>query len=174
MKLPELYRDQLKIPLGVLIPNNMVTYERIKKEIPDDSFVITVGDRSTENMIKLGIIPSLQIVDGLEKRQRRTYPDVVRDVEHGGRIPEIIKVVNPPAEITSESITAICRAFSSKPPVRIQVDGEEDLLVIPVCVHAPENSVVLYGQPNQGLVITVINDKVRNKTKNILDVMGRE
>ncbi len=174
MKLPESYRNRLKTPLGILIPDNMLTRERIETMIPGNSYVITVGDRSTENMIKFGIVPSLQIVDGLEKRQKRPYPDFTHNVGCDDRVPMIIKVTNPPAEITTESISAICHAFSSEPPIRIHVDGEEDLLVIPVCVYAPENSVVLYGQPNQGLVVTVINDKVRNKTKDILDVMGRD
>jgi uncharacterized protein (UPF0218 family) len=58
-----------------------------------------------------------------------------------------------------------------KPPIRISVNGEEDLLVLPVCVYAPENSVVLYGQPNEGLVIVKITPQIRNKTQTLLDSM---
>lgn len=177
MKLPESYRDELKNPLGVLIPDNKVTRTRIEQEIPDNSYVITVGDRTTENMIKFGIIPSLQITDGLEKRQLRPHPNLAPNVVYTDKNSvsrtRIIKVANPPAEITSASISAIREAFSSKPPIRIHVCGEEDLLVIPVCVYAPDNATVLYGQPNQGMVITVITREVRNKTKAILDSMGR-
>ena len=61
--------------------------------------------------------------------------------------------------------------FTSKTPVRITVNGEEDLLVIPVCIYAPENSVVMYGQPNEGLVIVKINPEIRNKTQKLLDSM---
>ena len=53
------------------------------------------------------------------------------------------------AEITPQSIDIIKQAFTMQPPVRISVNGEEDLLVIPVCVYAPENAIVLYGQPNE-------------------------
>ena len=49
------------------------------------------------------------------------------------------------------------------PPVRITVFGEEDLLVLPVCIHAPDNSIVLYGQPNEGLVLVEITTEIRNK-----------
>jgi hypothetical protein len=56
-------------------------------------------------------------------------------------------------------------------PVRIVVNGEEDLLVIPVCVHAPDNSIVLYGQPNEGLVVVEITPEIRNKTQSLLDLM---
>jgi hypothetical protein len=66
----------------------------------------------------------------------------------------------------------IKKAFSSEPPVRIIVDGEEDLLVIPACILAPENSVVMYGQPNEGLVIVQITPKIRAKVQKILDAMN--
>jgi len=55
--------------------------------------------------------------------------------------------------------------------VRIIVTGEEDLLVLPVAVFAPGNSVVLYGQPNEGLVLVQITEEVRNKAKSIMDLM---
>ena len=55
--------------------------------------------------------------------------------------------------------------------VRIMVHGEEDLLVIPVCIYAPENAVVFYGQPNEGLVIVKVTSDIRNKTQKLLDLM---
>jgi uncharacterized protein (UPF0218 family) len=55
--------------------------------------------------------------------------------------------------------------------VRLSVNGEEDLLVIPVCIHAPENAIVLYGQPNEGLVIVKITPEIRSKTQTLLESM---
>ena len=55
--------------------------------------------------------------------------------------------------------------------VRIMVNGEEDLLVIPVCIYAPDNAVVMYGQPNEGLVIVQVTPDIRNKTQKLLDLM---
>jgi hypothetical protein len=66
----------------------------------------------------------------------------------------------------------IQKAFSSEPPVRITVDGEEDLLVLPVCMSAPENSVVLYGQPNEGLVLVHVTPEIQAKVQKILDSMN--
>ena len=79
---------------------------------------------------------------------------------------------NPAAEITTQSIDTIKKAFQSPKPVRMTVAGEEDLLVLPVCVFAPENSVVFYGQPNEGLVIVKINPQIRNKAQSIMDSMS--
>ena len=163
MNLPDSLREQLKIPLGVLLPESQANKQNIQKFLSDDSYVITVGDRTTEKMIGFDLIPSLQITDGHEKRKKRVPPKIAHAVE--------LKVDNPAAEITLTCIDVIKKAFEMKPPVRISVDGEEDLLVLPVCIHAPENSVVLYGQPNEGLVIVKITPQIRNKTQTLLDLM---
>ena len=75
------------------------------------------------------------------------------------------------AEITSQSISIIKKAFTVQSPVRIFVNGEEDLLVLPVCIHAPDNAVVMYGQPHEGLVIVKITPEIRNKAQSLLDLM---
>jgi len=157
-------RDKLKKPLGLLIKDSDVTKESVLKNIPTGSFVISVGDATTERLIKYGIIPSLQIVDGLEKRIKRDMPS--------GDIKTSLNCNNPPAEITIESVKTIKKAFQSTKPVRIAVNGEEDLLVLPVVVYAPQNSVVLYGQPNEGLVIVSINTEIRDKAQSVMDSMS--
>ena len=163
MKLPDSLRDQLKIPLGILLPESQVDKTNIKKHLSENSYVITVGDRTTEKMIGFGLIPSLQIIDGKEKRAKREPPKLANAIE--------LTVDNPAAEITSQSIDIIKKAFTMQPPIRLCVNGEEDLLVIPVCVYAPENAIILYGQPNEGLVIVKITPEIRNKTQKLLDLM---
>jgi len=165
LKLPENLREHLKIPLGDLIKEENVNKENILTKIGSEPIVITVGDRTTENMINLGIMPQIQIVDGLEKRNQRLVP--VDDT-----INTNLSCKNPPGEITKESMQVIQKAFSCKLPVRIMVNGEEDLLVLPVCIFAPENSVVMYGQPNAGLVIVHITPDIQAKVQKILDAMN--
>ena len=163
MKLPDSLRDQLKIPLGILLPESQADKKNIEKHISENSYVIPVGDRTTEKMIEFGLIPSLQIIDSKEKRSKREPPKLENATE--------LTVDNPAAEITSQSIDMIKKAFTLQSPVRLFVNGEEDLLVLPVCIHAPENAVVLYGQPNQGLVIVRITPEIRNKVQTLLDLM---
>jgi len=165
LQLPDDLRDQLKNPLGNLIKDNDIDKENIIKEISAESVLITVGDRTTENMLQLGLKPQIQIIDGLEKRNQRIVPT-------DDAVNTNLSCRNPPGEITEESIQVIQKAFSCEPPVRITVDGEEDLLVLPVCMSAPENSVVMYGQPNEGLVIIHITPEIRAKVQKILDVMN--
>ncbi len=158
-------RDQLKIPLGNLIRDNDPNKENIIKKNSIESIIITVGDRTTENLLQLGVKPQIQIVDGLEKRSKRVVPT-------DDKTNTKLFCKNPPGEITDESMRVIQEAFSSEPPVRILVDGEEDLLVIPVCMYAPENSIVMYGQPNEGLVIVTVTPEIRAKVQKILDTMN--
>ncbi len=164
MKLPENLREQLKTPLGILIPENQVTKENVLKHTSSASFIITVGDATTEKMLKFDIIPSLQIIDSQEKRSQREPPS-------SAKIASSVSCDNPPGEITLDSLELIKKSFTLKAPVRITINGEEDLLVIPVCLYAPDNSVVLYGQPNEGLVIVSIDQDIRKKTQLILDSM---
>jgi len=163
VKLPDSLRGQMKIPLGILLPEIQTTKDEIQKHLSENSYIITVGDRTTEKMINFDLIPSLQIIDGQEKREKREPPKLENATE--------LTVDNPAAEITSESISVIKKAFTLPSPVRIFVNGEEDLLVLPVCIHAPENAVIMYGQPHEGLVIVKITPEIRNKVQTLLDLM---
>ena len=165
MRLPEHLREQLKIPLGTLIPNTQVTKGSIEQNIQGSSYIITVGDATTEKMIGFGIVPSLQIIDSVEKREKRQPPE-------SSSVKTNLTCDNPAAEITSQSIEIIKKSLQSPTPVRITVNGEEDLLVIPVCIFAPDGAIVMYGQPNEGLVIVRVDDKIRNKTQRLLDSMN--
>lgn len=164
MRLPESLRPQLKKPFGLLIRDSEVTKSGISDNIPKDAFVITVGDATTEKMLSFGFNPSLQIVDALEKRSKRELP--------AGNAKTVLTCTNPAAEITDESISTIRKALKMPFPVRIIVNGEEDLLVLPVAVYAPDNSVILYGQPNEGLVLVRLTEEVRNRAKSIMDSMS--
>lgn len=155
-------RDQLKTPLGELLPDAEADYDTIKGRI-SGAYLITVGDRTTEKMISLGMVPSLQIVDGVERRKKREPPELGDATE--------VRVENQPGCISRQSIDAIRAALAARPPVRLLVSGEEDLLVIPACAYGPEGAAVLYGQPGEGLVIVRLTCQVRNKTAAILDSM---
>ena len=164
MHLPENLRDKLKQPMGVLVKDDKITKENLSELIPRDTFLITVGDATTEKMIRYGFIPSLQIVDSFEQRNKRDIPE--------GKVKTLLQCINPAAQITDESIDVIRNAFHLSPPVRIVVTGEEDLLVLPVVLHAPANSIVLYGQPNEGLVIVTVNSQTRKRAESIMSQMS--
>lgn len=163
LKLPENLRKALKSPIGFLLKEKDISRANLLRFLSAGAYIVTVGDATTERMLGYDFVPSLQIVDGLEKRQKRNPPKSTA---------QKLFCDNPAGQITQQSIDTIRKALGLKPPVQIIVNGEEDLLVIPVCIYAPQNAVVLYGQPNEGIVIIQVTDEIRNKTKAILKLMS--
>ena len=164
MFLPENLRNELKTPLGKLITNDSSEKEDYIRKIYSEKVVITVGDATSELLLQMGLIPLLHIIDGQEKREKRSLP--LADA-----INTELTIKNNPGEISNESFNLLKNIFEEKPPIRLVVDGEEDLLVLPVCLFAPLNSVVMYGQPNEGLVIAEITNEVRDKVQKIVNQM---
>ncbi|MEM2986878.1 MAG: DUF359 domain-containing protein, partial [Nitrososphaerota archaeon] len=96
-----------------------------------------------------GIYANLYIVDS--KIERKPIEKFI--------INSYIKIYayNQAGTISSSAINAIKKAFKliskEKKKVIIYIDGEEDLLTLLAIKFAPKNSIVIYGQPNEGSVI---------------------
>ncbi len=156
-------RPEFQRPLGRLVPDSQLSRQLLLGEI-SDSALVTVGDATLERVAGFGLTPSLQIIDGKERRTARRMPESPVPVT-------VIRCDNPPGGISPACTDAIKGALGSDSPVRMEVRGEEDLLVLPVCALAPAGTVVLYGQPGEGMVIVHVNDEVKNKTKLLLESM---
>ncbi|HII83526.1 MAG TPA: DUF359 domain-containing protein [Methanobacterium subterraneum] len=153
-------RSEFKKPIGVLYPSLSDAKEFIESKYPDE-LLISVGDITTQNLQKAGLIPHLGIIDNVVERKPATYDVVYDNVT--------LNVKNPPGVITDELQEAIRKAFKLIKTgfrVLILVDGEEDLAAIPCALMAPSGSLILYGQPGEGLVVCEV-DKVINKVKKL-------
>ena len=53
----------------------------------------------------------------------------------------------------------------------ILVEGEEDLMGFPAVLLAPDNSVVLYGQPNVGIVWVPVHKENKKLARSLLKEM---
>ena len=157
-------RRRLKRPLGTLIEVEQPTIDDVNPLIAESTMMASVGDATTENLIRIGVIPAIQIVDGREKRAARKLPKEAQK--------SILKVKNPAGTISSDAITAIEKSFSLPQPVRILVYGEEDLLAIPLVAMCPEGSVVFYGQPKKGLVAVKVDSRKKKRALSILKEIG--
>jgi hypothetical protein len=152
--LPEEHRRLFKEPFGVL-------YRSMDEIVPliEGKDVYTVGDVVTHNILKKGITPAVAVVDGYTMRS----PCIRMPAVHG----ECIQVKNPAGTLTDELICALERAVRN-PPSTIIVDGEEDLAVIPLVLTARDGSVVLYGQPQKGVVLRTIDSEARKTAQRLL------
>ncbi|MGH9933714.1 MAG: GTP-dependent dephospho-CoA kinase family protein [Nitrososphaerales archaeon] len=149
-----------KKPAGILIVNDKISLDSLSPYLKAQ-LIISVGDATTEKLLSLGIVPSIQIVDGKEQREKRKLPEKNHAVE--------IKCANPAGGISSDAIRAVKQALSSEKPVRITVDGEEDLMGAVVLALVPDDSVMFYGQPLEGLVAVRINKESRNKFGEVIN-----
>ena len=78
-----------------------------------------------------------------------------------------ISIDNPAGTLSTEAEMAVRLAFDS-PPAKVQVNGEEDLMVLPCLAFAPEGCSVYYGQPKQGVVRVVVTKETRERAKKIM------
>jgi len=135
--------------------------ELIKKEKP--SMVISVGDTVSDNMTKHGISLQVLIVDN--KVMRDPIQPITVDAD------QTLHLKNPPGTLTEEVWTVIRKALREQGRTKVLVDGEEDLLTLVAVLCAPENSLVVYGQPHEGIVVVKVTEKMREKTRRIVDAM---
>jgi uncharacterized protein (UPF0218 family) len=152
--LPEEHRRLFKEPFGVL-------YRTMDEVVPliEGKDVYTVGDVVTHNLQKKGITPAVAVVDGYTMRS----PCNRMPAFHG----ECIQVKNPAGTLTDELISALEHAVRN-PPSTIIVDGEEDLAVIPLVLTAHDGAIVLYGQPQKGVVLRTIDSEARKTAQRLL------
>ena len=51
------------------------------------------------------------------------------------------------------------------------VEGEEDLLTLVAVLKAPENSLVVYGQPHEGVVAVKVDKAIKEGIRKIIAAM---
>jgi uncharacterized protein (UPF0218 family) len=78
------------------------------------------------------------------------------------------KAINEQGRIRFSVIDIIKTVFRLNDSSRILIDGEEDLLVMPVVLYSADGDLIIYGQPNAGAVMIINNDLIRWRVKNIL------
>jgi len=163
-RLPRRLRPRLAKPLGRLFSSEEVRGEAFEKFVRGLPMVITVGDRVTETLGGMGVAPAVQVVDAKENRKEREPPDVP--------YARLIRVENPAGTLTKDAIEGVREALRGKKPVRVLVDGEEDLVAIPAIALAPVSAVILYGQPGEGVVAVRADAGAKSRNRAILAEMG--
>lgn len=167
----------LKKPLGDFIPDNEVTKQKILTYVKEASLVAAVGDATTSRLFSFDIVPEISVLDGRERRSKVEYPypskiDCSVDSVDEQSIATIyeLRCTNPPSTISKNAFSVLNFAMEGKRfPVRILVEGEEDLLTLPIVSMSPDRAIVLYGQPLEGIVIVRVTETIRKKAKSLMD-----
>ncbi|MBS7606806.1 MAG: DUF359 domain-containing protein [Candidatus Bathyarchaeia archaeon] len=162
---PEL-RDELKAPLGHLIRGSLDDVIRELKELMESVRpvkIISVGDVISRSMLERGLPLNVFIVDNKSMR-RPTEPIKFR-------ADRIMELTNPAGTIMDDAWRVIGEATKLDGLVEVLVDGEEDLLTIVAVLVAPEKSMVVYGQPNEGVVVINVDEETKARMRRILERM---
>jgi len=140
-------------------------FGKVYKEPPCISGkVVAIGDITTKTLLSKNIIPHLSIFD---LKTRRNIPV---SIEH--RFRRVFKVRNPPGCISDEAMEVI--KYLSKVEegnIALRVEGEEDLLALPVIKYFPYGTYVLYGQPDMGVVVLKIDEDLKKRVDRIFSLM---
>ena len=167
LKLPKSLRGELKEPLGELHKSIDLIKDPLKKQLSEDKLIISIGDVTSRNLVEMQMHPQICIIDNLIERE-----PVQNNLDHTDNI---VYVNNPAGYLTEELDEAIDNALnkaSSDNRIIIIVDGEEDLAVLPCVLKAPSDTLILYGQPKEGVVMLKVDeafDKVENFYKQLIN-----
>ena len=177
MPLNDEHLNILKKPFGKLIKQDEISKEKINALVKDSKSLITVGDASTEKIISYGLMPNLSIIDGVERRIRRTeskISELKNLFENSTCNFKQYHCKNPKGTISKEAYNKIKKILRNRELAIVFINGEEDMLALPVFALAPLGSVVFYGQPLEGIVSVKIDDKIKTKSRNLIDSIGLE
>jgi uncharacterized protein (UPF0218 family) len=159
--------QRLKEPFGRLLPGTPAkTMSELNRIISQTQprRVTAVGDVVSRETLVAGIRVDLRILDHISMRR----PTAAFNL----KVKKTYHVKNPAGVITLAAWETIKRAMMDEEAL-IVVEGEEDLLALPSIVESPNNSMVLYGQPGQGLVVATTPD-AKKEAILILGRMTRE
>jgi uncharacterized protein (UPF0218 family) len=129
--------------------------------------VISVGDCTTDRLLSFDIIPDILVIDGIERRAKRSHglhSKIIAAKE--------LHCSNPPGSVSKDAFFVLCQALVMAGPVKVIVNGEEDMLALPLISIAGEKTVVLYGQPLEGMVVVNVNSEMQTKAKNLMERIG--
>lgn len=165
LTLPDEMRGDLKEPMGPIFTDA----ERLLAAAGDGP-LIAVGDVVTYHFERAGVTPDVSVVDGLTKRGE-VEDSVAEGVARLGDEAREVHVENPAAALTRELLTALCDAIDDPDPTVLVVEGEEDLVALPAIVAAPLDASVVYGQPDEGMVLVEVTEDAKEDMRDLLSRM---
>jgi uncharacterized protein (UPF0218 family) len=157
----------LKGPLGQLVAGTASECNRAIKQAQETERprrLILVGDTVSRNAVQYGIEPDVIIIDKREKRGQAV------DFTH--KKARVFRTRNEAGTIDLLAWNVVAEAVEKGSSVVI-VDGEEDLLTLAAVVVAPLGSVVVYGQPEVGIVLIRVSAEKKDEIMAIVDSMQR-
>ena len=165
--LPDSERNKFKNPIDVLFKEKNEIIEQLNalKSLDSSAKIYSVGDQITQSLLEIDIHPHIIIIDGyIQRKKAQDLPQLESYKE--------VSVVNKPAHIEKNAWKKIQQLVNlDEIKTIIKITGEEDLLVLPAILEAPLGTKVLYGQPNEGIVIVTVTEKKKIEIEQLMEKM---
>ena len=133
------------------------------KEFSKNNKIISVGDVTTENLKNNNVNIFLEVVDLKTKRENKNFKHIENSIE----------VDNPSGVITKNLMDILYNSINSSKNNRIEINGEEDLAVIPIIFYADNNTVIVYGIPDTGMAYIKVDKEIKKMVNNIIMEMKK-
>ena len=135
--------------------------------------IIAVGDVTVKALQDFGSPADIALIDGKTKRQEWEESSAIDTSLYDERL----TCQNPAGQLNAELFHACAGALEAwsneSKTTLIDVDGEEDLAPLLLHPMAPLGAVVLYGQPNRGVVLRWTGSDSKSRCRDLLEAMDR-
>ncbi len=169
LKLAEDLRGEFQKPFGELLKNG----QDLSKN--KNNLVITVGDVTAKIFNEKSLEQNISVIDF--KVARKNKFSNISELGFTGE-EKIFQADNPAGYITSDVFRTISKIFKSdlRGKIILRINGEEDLVVLPLVLCSSLNTTIYYGQPPQrlgfagqaGIVRVVVSEESKNKAYNLV------
>lgn len=160
--LPDHMREQLRMPFGKLTEE-----KEMLEVITDCRNLVTVGDVVSTTLLQKGVCPDILIFDYKTKRgETNLLKEMVDGIEG-----KSVVVSNPAGCITPQLVVEAKKAMSRKGRTKMRVKGEEDLAALVCVALAPSGTCLVYGLPDEGMVLVRIDRETSARAKSLIYAM---
>lgn len=166
--MPSTLKSALEKPFGVLLVSDEFEVQA-KKDGSD--CVVGIGDKTVESLLTLGVGMKLAVIDRLSRRKPHPWSQ-----DHETILESFSQatIQSGPGYISEQALAWIRQwgersgEHSKGKTELLVIEGEEDLLTLPVAYYASVGTVIYYGQPGQGVVRLEVTEEVKNRAALLL------
>ena len=167
--LPDFLREDLRKPFGRVLSVEGDIAESMKKA--SQTGILTIGDRTTMTARKMGIVPILSVIDFQVERQSYESLDAFMYPDHV----HYKRFTSGPGYISKDVVEFIKMWWENlyTQHTVILIDGEDDLVTLPILAYGKETYTIYYGQPGEGVVEVHVTQTIREQARMLLESFVR-
>ncbi|HIP62963.1 MAG TPA: DUF359 domain-containing protein [Archaeoglobus profundus] len=174
LKITKELRSILSKPHGILYKGKGINPIKKAVNTRKNCILVCVGDIVTYYALKAKIKPDIVVIDGKSLR-KSLNGEIANEIIKNTAEYVTIKAVNPAGHITEDLVEKLFNAvkLAKSTKVKVFIEGEEDLAVMPLVILLPKGSLIIYGQPNEGVVALNVDEEKKILIFNLLEKMEK-